>query len=76
MQIDNLPDWVLILAYEAWSEDAYRSGFEYPDAIRVGQFRDWLRRKVAATGLEQTTGVDYEHEMLTEFKRQGEAENG
>lgn len=61
-------DCLLIMLYEAWSEETWHAGFISPDANMVTDFRAWLAteyREQMAAPLE-----DYETAMLVEFRRQ------
>ena len=44
MQV-NLPDYILLECYRAWSEENFCAGFISPTKQHVSDFRQWLMQK-------------------------------
>ena len=63
-----MTDAMLLLMYERWSEQFYAASFMDPSEHTVQQFRKWL-----AIYEELGPSEDYEHAMLAEYRRQGQA---
>jgi|2_EtaG_2_1085320.scaffolds.fasta_scaffold249071_2 hypothetical protein len=67
-------DEEILLLYSQWSEEYYCAGFLTPDFFIIKEFRKWLHgpRKLDLKPVQ----YDYEGEMLEEFHKQEEEENG
>ena len=63
-----MSDEEILALYSQWSEDYYCAGFITPDPLSVQAFRKWLHVR--------PIHHDYEREMLEEFHKQEEEENG
>ncbi len=50
---------LILLLYEAWSEEFYSAGFMTPDKDHVTSFRQWLKKEIPTPET-----FDYEREML------------
>ena len=67
-------DEEILLLYGQWSEEYYCAGFLTHDSLSIKEFRKWLNdpRKLYLKPVQ----YDYEREMLEEFHKQEEEENG
>ena len=69
-----MTDEEILYFYSQWSEDYYCAGFLMPSPEDVREFRKWLTDpKILYLRPIQ---YDYEREMLEEFHKQEEEENG
>ena len=69
-----MSDEEILYFYNQWSEDYYCAGFLNPDSLSVQAFRKWLYDPVTLS--LRPIQHDYEREMLEEFHKQEEEENG
>lgn len=67
IELALLPDWLILMLYEYWSEETWRASFHSPSPAIVADFREWLAAQPPQT---RPLYEDYETEMLREFRRQ------
>jgi len=69
-----MSDEEILTLYSQWSEEYYCAGFLTPNSRSIQAFRTWLHdpRKLYVRSVQ----YDYEREMLEEFHKQEEEENG
>ena len=67
-------DEEILSLYSQWSEEFYCAGFFYVSPGTINDFRKWINdpRKLYLKPIQ----YDYEREMLEEFHKQEEEENG
>ena len=65
MDVTELPDGIILMAYREWSEQIYCASFESAEETHIAHFRTWLKSHMARDERE-----DYEVEMLEMFRRQ------
>ena len=69
-----MTDEEILYFYSQWSEDYYCAGFLTPDPLSVQAFRKWFYN-LKLLYLRPIQHA-YEREMLEEFHKQEEEENG
>ena len=71
-----MSDEEILALYSQWSEDLYCAGFLNASPEIIKEFRTWLNAPKERNWHQCIPYFDYEKEMLQEFHRQEEEENG
>jgi len=69
-----MTDEEILSLYGQWSEEFYCAGFLTPDPLSIQAFRKWLHDP--SKPYLRPVQYEYEKEMLKEFHKQEEEENG